>query len=344
MLVLARQPGRLCAVLTRLGHRGSVPFTIFRGRRLVESRQDENLSGEVSILTVTAQSANCLASLWPAPRDSLTQTALETLAYLAEAYRLAVTPYTDLERVLLADATGFSSRLVSNWLDHSTAENEGRAVTNYRDETMWLKFHAVVGRVSHAILGFRLTPPRGAMSADATLFSYLLDDVVRAGFAPQFVGADNIYLTPANWEACRNHDAYLVCPEKGRNRSKKTGQPIGVGKQMAELRAMFPETVEELKRARQAIEGVFSVEKRDDNHLAAAGTKKERQAFRNALAGNPEIADVINDVEYGLYVSRLVEIYVRAIRQVLRRTVNMELRWKCQISYQHGTKFPVLRG
>ena len=293
---------------------------------------------------MTAQSANCLASLWPAPRDSLTQTALETLAYLAEAYRLAVTPYTDLERVLLADATGFSSRLVSNWLDHSTAENEGRAVTNYRDETMWLKFHAVVGRVSHAILGFRLTPPRGAMSADATLFSYLLDDVVRAGFAPQFVGADNIYLTPANWEACRNHDAYLVCPEKGRNRSKKTGQPIGVGKQMAELRAMFPETVEELKRARQAIEGVFSVEKRDDNHLAAAGTKKERQAFRNALAGNPEIADVINDVEYGLYVSRLVEIYVRAIRQVLRRTVNMELRWKCQISYQHGTKFPVLRG
>jgi Transposase DDE domain len=268
---------------------------------------------------------------------------LDTLAYVARAYEAVVEPFTDLERILIADATGFSSRLVANWLDHSTAEAERRAVTDYRDETVWLKLHALVGRHSHAILGFRLTPPRGPMSADATLLPYLLEDAVAAGFAPQYVPCDNIYLTAANWGEARRHGAWLVCPEKGRNRSRKTGEPIGVAKEMARLRAAFPELVEELKRARQAIEGVFSVEKRADNHLGAVGTKDERRAFRNALAGHPGIAGVVSDVEHGLFVSRLVEIYVRMIRQVLRRTVAMEHLWGVRISYQRKTKFPLVR-
>ncbi len=216
-------------------------------------------------------------------------------------------------------------------------------ITDYREETMWLKFHAIVGRQSHAILGFRLTPPRGPMSADATLFPYLLEDLIGRAFEPRFIVADNIYLTQANWDAAEHHGAQLVCPRKGRNASKKTGEPTGVARRMKALEQQVPEAIAELKRARQAIEGVFSVEKRDDNHLAAIGTKIERQKFKSALAGKTEIAGVVSDVEYGLYVSRLNEIFVRVIRQVLRRTVDMELRWNTTISYRRGTRFPTTR-
>jgi hypothetical protein len=271
----------------------------------------------------------------------------DTTRYLIEAYRIVIAPYRMLERHVIVDATGFSPRLVSNWLDHSAAVAQQLPLLDYRPETVWLKLHVIIGRISKVIIGFRLTPSSGPMSADATLFPYLLDDIMMNGFEPQFVIGDNIYLTPDNFEAARQHGAFLINPLRPRNWNAKTNTARGVAKHMAEFMEANPELALELTRARQAIEGIFSTEKNDDNHLAAAGTKLERKAMRaaavKALEANPELAGVLTDVENGLYVSRMNEILIRMIRQVLRRTVNMELRWNRRVSYRRGTMFGPVR-
>ena len=45
----------------------------------------------------------------------------------------------------------------------------------------------------------------------------------------------------------------------------------------------------------------------------------------------------------GLYTARVNEMLARAIRQVLRQTVHMELRWNRRISYTKGSVFGPVR-
>jgi hypothetical protein len=279
-------------------------------------------------------------------------------ALLWEGFRIVTDPYRLLERDIIIDATGFSPFYVSNWRDRRAAENEGRPPTDYRSGTEWFKVHAIIGRISKVILGWAMTPYRGEGVGDPSLLKPLLRDVKGRDFEPHFLIGDNAYLTVETYQAALEEGVQLVAPLKPKNFDRQ-GLPRGVAQRVHGFASRNPGLYDELTRARQAIEGVFSTEKKEDNHVASIGTQDERRAHAAMLEAAAVVAaDKSLDPEereaevkqledeaaaMGLYTARVNEMLARAIRQVLRQTVQMELRWNRHISYTKGSVFGPVR-
>jgi hypothetical protein len=272
-------------------------------------------------------------------------TSLETTRYLIEAIDILVRPFRLMEDQVIADATGFSPFYVSNWRDSNYGE------INYRSGTSWFKQHVLIGRRSKAILAFAFTPHRGEGVGDDSNLIPMLDDLRRRGFERAEVAiADNVYLTKDNIEKCKERGLQLVGPLKPRNFDKKTGLPRKAVAEIAAFKEQNPEAYDELTRARQAVEGVFSNQKRDDNHLAAIGTREERQAHRDLidraqLATDNAENDHLQDeaAAAALYTSRVNEFLVRVAVQILKRTVATEQLYNVRISYEKDLAFPPVR-
>lgn len=264
---------------------------------------------------------------------------------LLETFEIVTEPYALMEDHGVGDASGFSPFYVSNWRDSNYGER------NFRVGTMWFKEHVFIGRRSKAILAFSITPYRGEGSGDEANLLPMLADVRKRGFELlDTVIADNIYLTAANIAGCKDLGMRLVGPLKPRNVDKKTGLPRKAIADIAAFKAAEPKAYDELTRARQAVEGVFWNQKREDNHIAAIGTQAERETHRDFVkmaeaakteAEHRDLADVT--AQAGLYVSRLNDFLVRVILQVLKRTVAMEHKYNRKVSYEKGTKFSHVR-
>jgi Transposase DDE domain len=279
-------------------------------------------------------------------------------ALLWEAFRIVTDPYRLLERDVIIDSTGFSPFYVSNWRDRRADENEGRPPTDYRSGTEWFKVHAIIGRISKVILGWAMTPYRGEGVGDPSLLKPLLLDIKGREFEPHFLIGDNAYLTAETYQAALDEGVQLVAPLKPKNFDRQ-GLPRGIAQRVHAFASRNPDLYDELTRARQAIEGIFSTEKKEDNHVASIGTQDERDAHAAVLQAAGEVAaDETRDDEereaevkrledeaaaMGLYTARINEMLARAIRQVLRQTVHMELRWNRRISYTKGSVFGPVR-
>ena len=97
---------------------------------------------------------------------------------------------------------------------------------------------------------------------------------------------------------------------------------------MSRFADRYPEVYDELKRARQAIEGIFSMEKRRSNRLASIGSKGERQ---RAMMGDGS----------ALYHARVSEFFIRMIRFNLTR-INMEEHLRNRtVRFSKGSVFSV---
>jgi len=116
------------------------------------------------------------------------------------------------------------------------------------------------------------------------------------------------YLDAARLADVERRGARLVTPLKGKNHNRDGSVKDDV-LPLARFAAQCPEIYDELLRARQAIEGVFSMEKRRSNRLASIGTEGEREARRGGYAG--------------LYRAQIAEFFIRMIRHNLTR-INME--------------------
>ena len=216
------------------------------------------------------------------------QTAVLT-ALLWEAFRTVTDPYRILERDVIIDSTGFSPSYVSNWRDRRADENEGRPPTDYRSGTEWFKVHAIIGRISKAILGWTMTPYRGEGVGDSTLLKPLLRDLKGRDFEPDFLIGDNLYVAAETYQAALEEGVQLVGPLRPKNFDRQ-GLPRGVAKRMHAFASQNPELYDELTRARQAIEGIFSTEKKEDNHIASIGTEDERGAHAAMLKAAAVVA------------------------------------------------------
>jgi len=284
----------------------------------------------------------------------------ETSDLLDEAHLEVVAPYTLMERDFIIGATGFSPQAVSNWCDRQKAlrmqARTGRPTRlDYRKGTEWYKIHAVIGRESHAIVAFMLTPDHGEQTADVALYPQLLELLLAAGFDPRYIIADNAYLSRENWnETARLTEgrARLHTPLRGRNLDPRTHLPRGVARLVKEFSDANPQLADEIERARNIIEGMFSTEKGhgSENRFYAAGSKAEREnrrALKHRLATDAEAAADENlrflEAQAGLYISRENEMRIRVLRQVLRRTVAMEMLYNRRISYRRGSRFGPVR-
>jgi hypothetical protein len=237
-------------------------------------------------------------------------------------------------------------------------ENEGRPPTDYRVNTEWFKVHVIVGRISKAILGWAMTPERGEGVGDPSLLKPLLLAVKGRGFEPNHLVGDNAYITPATYQAALEQGVQLVGPLKPRNYDKD-GLPRGIAQRIHAFALVNPNLYDELTAARQAIEGVFSADKHVDNHVASIGSQEEPDAHAailqqaQDLAGDETVDADQRETEVkrlkdeaaamALYRARVNEMLARAIRQVLRQTVQMELRWNRHISYARGSVFGPVR-
>lgn len=272
-------------------------------------------------------------------------TSAETTELLLETFEIVARTFTLMEQHVIADATGMSPFYVSNWRDSNYGER------NFRVGTMWFKEHVIVGRRSKAILAFAITPHRGQGSSDdANLVPMLLNLRERGFDLLDTTIADNIYLTAENIAKCKAMGVRLVGPLKPKNFDKKTGLPRKAVADIAAFKKSYPAAFDELTSARQAVEGVFSCQKREDNHVAAIGTEAEREMQRYfvekaELATTADESDELKDVaaQAGLYVSRLNEFLVRVILQVMRRTVALEKLYNRRISYVEESKFSHVR-
>jgi len=289
-----------------------------------------------------------------------------TRDYLWESFAGVTDPFRIIDQDVIVDTTGFSPFYISNWRDRRASENAGRPPSDYRERTEWFRVHAIIGRTSKAILAWAMTPNRGAGVGDSSLLGALLSDLKARGFEPRYVIGDNAYVTPETVAAARACGAQLVCPLKGRN-FDRAGVPRGAAAEIEAFARRNPVLYDELVRARQAIEGIFSVEKRRDNHVASVGSKTERaahaallreaaeiseQATRARRDGRDDVAELLEDqlealkdeaAASSLYVSRQNEMLTRAIRQVLNQTVQIELRWNRRIAYTKGSVFGPVR-
>lgn len=283
-----------------------------------------------------------------------------TTALLREAHLEVVAPYTLMERDFIVDATGFSPQAISNWCDRQKAlraqARTGQPTRlDYRKGTEWYKVHAVIGRQSHAIVAFILTPDHGEATADVALYPQLLELLLAAGFDPRYIIADNAYLSRENWDETirlTGGHARIHTPLRGRNFDARTHLPRGVARHVEGFNRENPDLADELERARNIIEGMFSTEKGhgSDNRFYAAGSKNERErrrALKQRLAMDAEAA--ANDemrlleAQSGMFTSRVNEMHIRVIRQVLRRTVAMEMLYNRRISYRRGSRFGPVR-
>lgn len=250
-------------------------------------------------------------------------TSTELTRFLQDAFTLTTAPYRLMERDIIIDSSGISSFFVSCWrLSES-------GTTNIQPATKWFKVHIAIGRESRAILGFALTEHQGEGTSDHANFKPLVDGIVRQGFDLRYVIADNAYLSAENHDVCKGHGAMLVGPIKPRNYSK-SGRPSNAIRAILALRDSDPALYDELCRARQPIEGVFSMEKRLDNRLAAIGTAIERTDWKNGRRD-------------ALYVSRQNEVLARMIRHNLNCTVTEEQLRNRRILYSRGSLFSHVR-
>ena len=280
-----------------------------------------------------------------------------TTEHLHEAFLEVGNPYTLMERDFIVDATGFSPRHVSNWNDHQKNVREqlrtGRPVKlDYRKDTEWYKLHLVIGRVSRAVVAFELTPNYGEQTSDVAVYPRLVGKLLAAGFQPRFIIADNAYLSEENWRVTAAAGAQLHTPLRGRNFNPRTHLPRGVAKVVEEFNKENPGLADELERARQVIEAIIGTEKGhgSDNRLYAIGSHDERakrRALKRKIATDKKAAadpDVRwKEARSGMFTSRVNEMYARMIRQVLRRTVAMEMLYNRRISYTLGSVFGPVR-
>ena len=197
----------------------------------------------------------------------------KTTEQLEATFVLAVRAFRLMEEEVIIDSSGFSPFFVANWRDSNYGEN------NFRPGTMWFKIHVIVGRRSGAILGFAVTPYRGAGVTDDANLLPLIEDLQARGFElVHTVIADNIYLTDANIKGCEALGIRLVGPLKPRNYDKKTGLPRKAIKVIDQFAKQNPELSDELNRVRSKIEGVFSNLKHFHSKVAsdryAGGTRR----------------------------------------------------------------------
>jgi hypothetical protein len=193
----------------------------------------------------------------------------ETLSYLRDAYLLTTAPFTLMEQDVIVDASGISPFYFESY----RAVKYGGHVS---PETKWFRMHIAIGRISHAVLGFSLTPSDGGGTGDITHLPGILDSVQAAGFELRYVIADNGYLDRERIDDVDRRGARLICPLKGRNH-KSDGSAKDDLLPLSMFASRYPEIYDELTRARQAIEGIFSTEKRHSNRLVSIGTKDERE-------------------------------------------------------------------
>lgn len=228
----------------------------------------------------------------------------KTTAILLEAYKIVISVFREMETEFYIDSTGFSPFFVSNWCDSVYSINRDRP------NTQWFKLHAVMGGRSHAILGFLLTPKEGDGTGDSTNLRPLVKWLAENGFTNrEFVVADNAYIWGTEcFDAAKEYGMRLVGPFKGRN-FHRDGTIRPDYSELHKWASRNSDKVDELCRRRSAIEGLFSAEKREDNHIAAIGTAEER--------ANPDLN--------GFYISRQNEMLIRMIRQVMRATIAQEL-------------------
>jgi hypothetical protein len=246
----------------------------------------------------------------------------DTLSYLREAYLLTTTPFRLMERDVIVDASGISPYYFESY----------RAV-KYGDhvspETRWFRMHVAIGRISHAVLGFNLALNDGHGTGDITHLAGLLDSVQAAGFELRYVIADNGYLDRKRIDDVDRRGARLICPLKGRNH-RPDGNVKGDLLPLARFADENPEIYDELKRARQPIEGIFSTEKRHSNRLASIGTKDERER-------------ALIDASQALFYARICEFFIRMIRWNLTR-INMEEHLRNRfIRFSKGSVFSHVR-
>jgi len=179
--------------------------------------------------------------------------------------------------------------------------------------------------------------------------------LINAGFEPRFLIADNAYLSRENWDITQELTGgrgQLHTPLRGRNFDPRTHLPRGVASRVEKFNRENPDLADELVRTRSVIEGLFATEKGHggDNRLYTAGSKAERQqraAIKHQIAVNPKAA-ADPDLRWlesrsGMYTSRINEMHIRIIRQVLRRTVAMEMLYNRRISYRRLSKFGPVR-
>lgn len=247
----------------------------------------------------------------------------ESTKKLQAAFAYTVSPYSVMERDVIIDSSGWSPFFVSCWSLSEYGQN------NIKIGTKWFKVHLVIGRISKAILGFVMTQNDGDGSADGTNLAPLVTEIKARGFDLRFVIADNLYLTEDNIKFCGELGATLVGPLKPKNYDKK-GHPRPTIAPIHAFKVKNPELYDELCRARQPIEGVFSTEKRRDNHIAAIGTEEEREAFADGNGSS-------------LYVSRQNEMWTRILRYNLNVTVTQQELYNRIVRYSEGTVFSHVR-
>jgi hypothetical protein len=283
---------------------------------------------------------------------------VEMTVLLRAAFRIVTAVFRILDRDVIIDSTGFSPFYVSNWSDRRAQENAGRPPTDYRTHTEWFKIHAIIGRFSKAILAWAMTPERGEGVGDTSLLEPLLVDLLEREFETRFLVADNVYLDEERYNIALGHGVQLVTPMRGRNWTPE-GLPRGIAQRLHAFGSRNPDLYDELCRGRQAIEGIFSAEKRQGNHIASIGTEDEREAHAAVLQLAADVAnDETKDPEerkvevkqlgdkaaaMAMYVARQNEMLTRAIRQVMQQTVQMELRFNRHISYTKDSVFGPIR-
>ncbi|HVA34543.1 MAG TPA: transposase [Candidatus Baltobacteraceae bacterium] len=247
---------------------------------------------------------------------------LETLSYLYEAHLLTTAPFRLMEQDMIVDSTCMSPFYFESY---RAIKYGGRNTS----KTEWFRIHLMIGRISHVVLAFEVTPAIGTGTGDISHLSPLLNSVEEAGFDLRYVIADNGYLDGARIDDVARRGARLVTPLKGRNFTTQ-GQVKSELLPLKLFANQSPEIYDELTRVRQIIEGVFSTEKRRSNRLASIGTKEERE---QALRGNHS----------GLYLARVNEFYIRMIRYNLTR-INVEEHLRNRyIRFSKGSLFSHVR-
>ena len=124
-----------------------------------------------------------------------------------------------------------------------------------------------------------MTPYRGEGVGDSTLLKPLLRDLKGRGFEPDFLIGDNLYVAAETYQAALEEGVQLVGPLRPKNFDRQ-GLPRGVAKRVHAFASSNPGLYDELCRARQAIEGIFSTEKKEDNHIASNPGRERRPIGR----------------------------------------------------------------
>lgn len=182
-----------------------------------------------------------------------------------------------------------------------------------------------MGRLSQAILAFTTTPCDGEESADVANLMPLVKAVIGSGFDLRFVIADNVYINKKLVEGVAGVGARLVGPLKPRNYDSRSKVNSGV-RPVWEFAIAEPELYDELVRARQPIEGLFSLMKRERGRIASIGTAEERALEKSAKHD-------------GLFVSKMNEMWIKVVMRNLLRIVLEERLRDHRISFAKGSVF-----